>query len=77
MTTSRRSLFGWLAGLAIGAPAAAKAATQPEPVAVPEPFIGEIRAMHSHYVTDPRGYGQTVAVMGYSQWDGKSWRPIL
>lgn len=50
MTTSRRSLFGWLAGAVVAAPAVAEAAVAPAP-AEPGPFLGQIRMVHSHYET--------------------------
>lgn len=83
MKTSRRSLFGWLAGAAVAAPAVSHTAIAQAP-AEPGPFLGQIRAVHSHYETVPFGgagltstaYTHTVAVQRYEQWNGRGWVDI-
>ncbi len=83
MTTTRRSLFGFLAG----APVAVAAAKEKQPE--PEFFVGQIRAVHSHYETKlaPQWFGngsfaqlgyvsESVSVTRHEQWNGTEWLPI-
>lgn len=88
MTTTRRSLFGVLAG----APVAVATAKDQQPE--PEFYVGQIRAVHSHYEarpmvrehTWPAGAGlyysqpslvsESVAVTRNEQWNGAEWVAI-
>lgn len=89
MKTTRRSIFGFLAG----APVAVATAKDKQPV--PEFYVGQIRAVHSHYEskvvphwhTWPAGSGsatyarqtfqtEAVAVLRHEQWNGSEWLPI-
>lgn len=77
MKTSRRSLFGWLAGAVGAAPAVAEAAVPSAHVA-PGPFLGEIKVRHAFYGTRETAHGasEPVAFHVYEQWDGKDWVKI-
>ncbi len=78
MKASRRSLFGWLAGFAVAAPAVAEAAIVATPIE-PSPFLGQIRAAHVHWQIDRIGtpYSSAAyAVSRYEQWNGSEWVDI-
>lgn len=87
MTTTRRGIFGFLAG----APVAVATAKDKQPE--PEFYVGQIRAVHSHYETKiAPGYHtwisggesymqmvpttEAVPVTRQEQWNGTEWVAI-